>query len=240
MGRGRDRAYGILRQRLVGGHYQPGFHLREEVLAHEFQLSRSPIRAALKRLVDDGLATADAGRGVHVSEWSEADIEETFRIRLLLEPYAAELAAQRGGETLVARLEANNAAMAAAIARGDEAGIATIQASNREFHSTILEFAGAPRLRGILQPMIDMPIVVRSFFLYSPEELTQSLNHHRDITWAACMRDGELGRRAMQLHLRMSYARVLRHREAWREPPCPASTSSSSEARASASRPRHR
>ena len=211
--RGQDKAYGILRQRLVGGHYLPGFHLREEALALEFGISRTPVRAALKRLVDDGLATADAGQGIHVATWSESDIEETFRLRILLEPHATELAVQRGGEELVQRLEACNAKMATAIARDGE--VATIQAVNRDFHLTLLEFSASPRLRAILQPMIDMPIVVRSFVLYSTEELNQSLHHHRDITFAARARDGLLGRNAMQLHLRMSHARVLRHREQW-------------------------
>jgi DNA-binding GntR family transcriptional regulator len=213
MGRGQDKAYGILRQRLVGGHYAPGFHLREEALALEFGISRTPVRAALKRLVDDGLASADAGQGIHVAEWSEADIEETFRIRILLEPHATELAVQRGGDALIARLDACNARMETAIAKGG--AIATIQETNRDFHQTLLEFSGSPRLRGILQPMIDMPIVVRSFFLYSPEELKQSLDHHRDITFAARARDGLLGMNAMQLHLRMSHARVQRHRKEW-------------------------
>jgi DNA-binding GntR family transcriptional regulator len=216
MGRGQDKAYGILRQRLVGGHYLPGFHLREEALALEFGVSRTPVRAALKRLVEDGLASADAGQGIHVAEWSEADIEETFRLRILLEPHATELAVQRGGDALVARLEACNERMASAI--GQRGAVVTIQQVNREFHLTLLEFSGSPRLRGMLEPMIDMPIVVRSFFLYSTEELNQSLHHHRDITFAARARDGVLGRNAMQLHLRMSHARVRRHREEWQTP----------------------
>lgn len=217
MARGQDRAYSVLRQRLVGGHYRPGFHLREEPLAQELGLSRTPVRAALKRLVEDGLATADAGQGIHVAEWSDADIEETFRIRMLLEPYATELAVRRGGDPLVERLEASNQTMAAAIARGDDQAIAVIQATNRDFHQTLLAFAGAPRLRSMLDALIDMPIVVRSFFLYSPAERAQSLHHHRDITYAAQLRDGELGRRAMHLHLQMSYARVIQHRQKWRQ-----------------------
>jgi DNA-binding GntR family transcriptional regulator len=212
MAQGQDRAYAILRKRVVGGKYPPGLQLREEPLARELGLSRTPIRAALKRLVEDGLATADAGQGIHVLEWSDADIEETFQLRMLLEPYAADLAAKRGGEELVARLDACNSAMGASIAKGDEQAISTIQATNREFHQSLLEYSGSPRLRSILSAMIDMPIVVRSFFLYTKEELHQSLHHHRDITFAAREKDGELARRAMQLHLRMSYCRVLRHR----------------------------
>ena len=214
MAEGQDRAYGALRLRVVGGHYAPGFHLREEPLAKELGLSRTPIRAALRRLVEDGLATADAGQGIHVAEWSEADVEETFRLRILLEAHATERAVVLGGDELVEQLETCNRDMATAIARGDDDAIATIQLINRDFHRSLLLFAGSPRLRVILEPMVDMPVVVRSFFLYTPSELLQSLHHHQDIAIAARLRDGELGRRAMQLHLKMSHVRVLQHREA--------------------------
>lgn len=217
MAEGKDRAYDVLRLRVVSGHYAPGFHLREEPLAREFGMSRTPIRAALRRLVDDGLATADAGQGIHVAEWSDADVEETFRLRILLEAHATELAVARGGGALVEQLEKNNRSMAAAIARGGDAAITEIQAINRDFHRTLLAFSGSPRLRSILEPMIDMPVVIRSFYLYTPAELLQSLNHHQDIVIAVRSGDAGLGRLAMQLHLTMSQARVQLHRAAWRQ-----------------------
>ncbi|MCJ2129273.1 GntR family transcriptional regulator [Methylobacterium sp. E-045] len=217
MAEGKDRAYEVLRLRIVGGHYAPGFHLREEPLAREFEISRTPIRAALRRLVEDGLASADAGQGIHVAEWGDSDVEETFRLRIMLEAHATELAVARGGDELVERLEACNRDMSAAISRGGDAAVPTIQAINRDFHRTLLAFAGSPRLRMILEPMIDMPVVIRSFYLYTPDELLQSLHHHEDLVIAARLRDAELGKRAMQLHLKMSHARVLKHREAWRQ-----------------------
>ena len=89
MAKSRDQAYETLRARVIGGHYGPGTQLKEEPIAAEFGLSRTPVRAALKRLIDDGLATDDAGQGVHVAHWTEKDIEETFQLRMMLEPYAA-------------------------------------------------------------------------------------------------------------------------------------------------------
>src|SRR5690349_19894560 len=71
-----EKAYELLKQRVIAGTYAPGAQLKEEHIARELEISRTPIRAALKRLVQDGLASADAGRGVRVSEWTEADIEE--------------------------------------------------------------------------------------------------------------------------------------------------------------------
>ena len=212
MQRGSEKAYEVLRQRLVGGHYKAGTQLKEEPLAREFGISRTPVRAALKRLVEDGLATADAGQGIHVAQWSEWDIEETFQLRMLLEPYAASLAAERGGEPLVARLRESNAQMAAAIAGRTGDAITRIQEANSAFHHALLEHSASPRLRTILETMIDMPIIVRSFHIYTPGELEQSLHHHQDLTLAAEARDGELARQVMQLHLRMSYHRFMRHR----------------------------
>lgn len=62
-------------------------------VAREFGLSRTPVRAALKRQLIGCLATADAGQGIHVAQWTDWDIEETFRLRMLLGPCAASLAA---------------------------------------------------------------------------------------------------------------------------------------------------
>lgn len=217
MRNGADRAYEELRQRLVGGHYKPGTQLKEEPLAKEFGLSRTPVRAALKRLIADGLATADAGQGVQVALWSEWDIEETFQLRMLLEPYAAYLAATRGGDALVALLQDSNEQMASAIAAGDDSSVARIQAANQSFHRALLDASGSPRLRTMLETMIDMPIIVRSFYLSTRSELEQSLHHHQDLTVAAQARDGELARQVMQLHLRMAYQRFMRHRDLMRK-----------------------
>ena len=62
-----ENAYEILKQRVVAGAYSPGAQLKEEPIARELGISRTPVRAALKRLVDDGLATADPNRGVRVA-----------------------------------------------------------------------------------------------------------------------------------------------------------------------------
>ena len=188
-----DKAYALLKQRVIAGTYAPGAQLKEEHIARELEISRTPIRAALKRLVQDGLATADAGRGVRVSEWTESDIEETYELRGLLEGHAAELAARRGGLALADRLDDLNARMERAIAKGGHAMAQQLQEINAQFHRAILEASGSPRLRAMLAGVIDMPIVIRSYFISTPQDLLQSLNHHRDL--AAAVRLGDPGAR---------------------------------------------
>ena len=208
-----DKAYEILKQRVVGGTYAPGEQLKEEHLARELAISRTPVRAALKRLVDDGLATADPNRGVRVAEWTDFDIEETFDLRGLLESHAADLAARRGGLALANVLDDLNDRMERAIRRGGTELPERLQEINARFHRAILDASGSPRLRAILTLLIDMPIVLRSHFISTLQDRLQSLYHHRDLAAAVRAGDGELARQVMQMHLRVASHRFKRQRQ---------------------------
>ena len=207
-----DKAYELLKQRVIAGTYGPGAQLKEEHIARELDVSRTPIRVALKRLVQDGLATADVGRGVRVSAWTDFDIQETYELRALLEGHAAELAASRGGTALADRLDGLNVQMAAVLALKGNANAERLQAINSDFHRTILEASGSPRLRAMLAGLIDMPIVIRSYFISTREDLLQSLHHHQDLAAAIRAGDGGLARNAMQLHLRIALQRFKTRR----------------------------
>lgn len=207
-----DRVYEVLKQRVVAGGYAPGEQLKEEHLARELETSRTPVRAALRRLVEDGLATAEVGRGVRVSEWTEFDIQETFDLRSLLEGHAAELAARRGGARAAAKLDALNDKMERAITEGDEALPHRLQQINSQFHRAVLEASGSPRLRSLLGSLIDMPMVIGSHFISGPQDRLQSLRHHRELAVAIRSGDGELARQVMQLHLRIAAHRLKTQR----------------------------
>ncbi len=207
-----EKAYEVLKQRVVGGAYAPGAQLKEEHLARELELSRTPVRHALKRLVDDGLATSDPNRGVRVAEWTEFDIEETFDLRHVLEAHAAELAARRGGAELADRLDELNAQMDRVIRSGGSDMPEQLQQINARFHRAVLDGSGSPRLRTILASLIDMPIVLRSHYISSLQDKVQSLSHHRDLAAAIRAGDGELARQVMQLHLRLAAHRFKRQR----------------------------
>ncbi len=57
-----------------------------------------------------------------------------------------------------------------------------------------------------------MPVVVRSFFISTPEDMAQSLQHHRDLVAAVDVQDAQLARQVMQLHLRVAAQRFQRRR----------------------------
>ncbi|MDQ4489846.1 GntR family transcriptional regulator [Sinomonas sp. ASV486] len=91
-----DRAYSALRDDIVEWRLTPGTVLGEVEQSERLGVSRTPLREALARLTAEGLASAQRGRGVIVSDISLAHIDELFELREVLESKAAALAAARG------------------------------------------------------------------------------------------------------------------------------------------------
>ncbi len=209
--------YEILKKRIVAGVYPVGAQLKEEKLAQDLGVSRSPIRAALKRLTDDELVDAHENRGVFVAGWTDWDIMEMYNLRVMLEPYASSLAAVRGEASLSEELCTINEGMLGHVGVRADQRIQRLQEANREFHIRILKAANSHRLRSMVETMIDMPLITRSFELYLEDDIVRSVHQHRDIIYAIARRDAELARDAMSLHLRVSFAHFMERRTRFRE-----------------------
>lgn len=97
-----DGVYRVLHTAILDGTVPPGEQLRQTHIAADLGISRSPLREALTRLEEEGLVVKIPFRGSFVVEVSARDIAEIASVRLLVEPYAAELsvATLRGPERL--------------------------------------------------------------------------------------------------------------------------------------------
>ena len=74
-----------IRARIVRGSLAPGGHLRQIELVKEFSTSRGPVREALKLLAAQGLVAHDPNRGFFITEMSEREVSQLYRLRLLVE-----------------------------------------------------------------------------------------------------------------------------------------------------------
>jgi DNA-binding GntR family transcriptional regulator len=95
-----DGVYAVLRAAILDGTVPAGGQLREAHIAADLGISRSPLREALTRLEEEGLVVKIPFRGAFVVEVSARDVADIASIRVLVEPYAAELSAEalRGSE----------------------------------------------------------------------------------------------------------------------------------------------
>lgn len=82
------QAYTILKNQIIDGDYLPGDKISEQSVADRLQISRSPVREAIRRLANEGLIDYFPNRGAFVRVYSSKDISDCFEMRLLLERYA--------------------------------------------------------------------------------------------------------------------------------------------------------
>jgi DNA-binding GntR family transcriptional regulator len=136
-----DQVYAVLRERIASGHIERGSRLHQEDLASEFGVSRTPVREALRRLAAEGLVDLFANRGARVATSTPQQLRSSYETRLVVEPGAARLAAQR-------RIEAPIARMRAAIRDEERAGRspAKLFKANRDFHLALVEGTGNAEL----------------------------------------------------------------------------------------------
>src|ERR1700742_2726879 len=94
-----------LREAILSGEYGPGDRLNEARLAHEFNISRIPIREALIQLQESGLVMNHERRGMCVTKLSEEDIQRINSVRLVMETEAVWLARENMTPQIASALE---------------------------------------------------------------------------------------------------------------------------------------
>lgn len=142
-GAAHDRVYRALRTQIMHGEILPGAPLTLRGIGAEFDVSMTPAREAVRRLVAEGALTLSSSGRVATPELSNERIEELASLRALLEPELASRALPRAHLALIERLETINAGVGQMIARHDAPGYIRM---NLEFHRTFYLRAQAPAI----------------------------------------------------------------------------------------------
>jgi DNA-binding GntR family transcriptional regulator len=188
----------VIREAIIDGRLEPGRRLKEEELARELGISRTPIREALLMLQAEGLVDAIPNRGAMVRVHNADDLEDLYQLRALLEGYAARRAGTRITDDQVAELSASCDRFDAL---DSETELRELVRENMVFHSTILEIAGSSRLAAMVRRVIELPLVYRSYIWYSPDQKRISGHYHRQIVTALTSRDAERAELIMKEHV---------------------------------------
>jgi GntR family transcriptional regulator, gluconate operon transcriptional repressor len=175
----------MLRRAILSGELEPGTHLVESMFSQRFQVSRAPIREALRELESEGLVESRR-RGVYVKALTPEDVWELYDLRLLLERAAVELAVQRFGEEDIAALRSHLEAMASAASAGKTSEFAE---ADMRFHAEFFERAGHRRLLRVWQSFSQTFRVILEITDARNPDLESVVNDHREILAAIERRD---------------------------------------------------
>lgn len=211
-----ERAYAEIRQRILSGQYPSGSRLKEEELAAEIGVSRTPIREALRRLSAGQIVRFGPSRRAYVASWSHDDVDQLFTLRAILEGYGIERAATRITEEEIAALEKLQNKMEKATRSDGADTLDRIASLNNQFHNLLFQAARSDRIALMLPSVIEPPIVLGTFEIYTKEELDRSQQHHREIIEALKAGDPGWASSVMHSHVyaaRSVYLRALERKE---------------------------
>ncbi len=204
MSRATSQAYAFIREQILTGKLAPGSQIKEEILADLCGVSRTPVRDALKQLELEFLVRRVSQR-TFVCEWSHEDAIDLFGLRAQLEGYAAARAAERRTTVFLAALRHHHAAIGAALDSESPGSthfdVESFISANRQFHRTIFDMAGSPRLSETLIKLIMQPAALRTAFTYSRADGLQSHYQHADMIDAIDKGDAMWARAVMTAHL---------------------------------------
>lgn len=198
---------GTLREQIFAGRLVPGSFLDESALCESLQISRTPLREALKVLTAEGLLRHEPRRGCFVNEVTEQDLDDIFPVIALLEGRCAYEAASRATDADLAALTTLHERLNGHAKAGR---INDYYATNFAIHEAIILLANNRWLAMAIADLRKILKLARLQQLHAPGRLTQSLSEHMTVFAALQSRDSEGAEAAMRTHL-------LRQREALRD-----------------------
>ena len=194
-------------EKIIYGELMPGSRLFEEELVEQFNISRSPIREALKILEHDGLVLIEPRRGARVAQLSITDLDEVYATRVALESLAAAQAAEHCGEDEKERLYEDLSGLENAFATElpQEFFKANVTITN-----SIHEISRNKTLARLLRSIAKQSFRYR-YLAYSmePDLMKISVGSNRTLVEAIVANDSWLARSVMESILRQSWRRIV-------------------------------
>lgn len=198
-----DRVRDRLRAAILEGELKPGDKINIEKVAGAFGISRTPIREGLKALETEGLVQIHPNRGAIVAPMVWAEIHHRYRMRGLLEGYAAELACAQSDKELIGSLKEN----CAAVKRLNEAAgdnnitdVMSLGRLNRDFHRIIWAASGSFTLLRFLEAL-DLPQSFNESFYDAENARDIVCRHHDEIMGAFLEGDAHKAGALMTKHI---------------------------------------
>jgi len=206
-----ERAYRALRQAIVRCEFAPGDRLRVEELSRRYEISSSPVREALSRLVEQGLVRALDNRGFRVAPLTVAGIADLTRVRLLVESEALRDALVHGRDGWEGAIVAAAHRLALSEQRlGEQPVVLDPEWSerHREFHLAIYAGCSSPLLLGLVGELFDSAERYRWYSAAHRKTPRRKSAEHQRLMTAVLARDADRAVGLLQEHISGTERRV--------------------------------
>ena len=199
-----QQATQIIRRAILDGRFGPGQRLNEVELSASLGISRSPIREALRKLVDEGLVLLRPGRGASVASFDADELRDLVELRMAIDVLGARLAAERATPDEIAKMLKSLESTTAAHLRGGSA-----PPWSSDFHLLILEASRNRKLRERGGEIHTQLHLARFRSGATQRRAREAHDEHLSIVEAIRAGDPERAAAAMEEHLRRAAEHII-------------------------------
>ncbi|HET7143383.1 MAG TPA: GntR family transcriptional regulator [Anaerolineales bacterium] len=187
-----------LKERIIHWHYPPGYRFTEEGLCEEFGVSRSPVREALRMLVENGLVDKEPHKGYSVKQPDMREIHELYEVRLALELYVVASLIKTGMPN--AEWQRLYDVWQAILDKIPE-NVNDFSEQDEEFHEALAELAHNKILMQQLRSIDERLHFIRVMDITTSERLRSTCKQH--IRILECIKDGDVdcAREALEMNI---------------------------------------
>jgi len=195
-----------LREAIFNGYFEPGEKLDQDRIAEELEVSRTPVREAMRRLESEGFVEVRPHYGAFIAKVSRQDIREVYEIRRVLEAEVVRQVTPLMPESVLDELDRSLTETQAQFEAGDSAKHFE---SDVYFHETIANFIENRLLKEVIDGLTNRVSVVRRFAELQPgPHLVESFKEHRALLQSIRQRDPEEAAALIRVHLERSALRI--------------------------------
>ncbi len=194
----RDIVSNTLREGILTGELQPGERLMEIHLARKLDVSRTPIREAIRMLELEGLVTMVPRKGAEVAKISEDDIRDVLEVRKALDSLGAKLACERITPEEKEEMKKAEEEFEKAVLTKDAK---TIARADVEFHDKILTASKNKRLCQMVNNLADRIYRYRFEYIKDDTNHKRLIDEHRGIMESIFKGDSEKARERVSTHI---------------------------------------
>lgn len=200
-----DEVADELRERIYSGEYALGTKLRQETLAEELQVSRTPLREAMRVLESEGLLHSEPGRGVRVVSADVTKLLRAYRLREVIDGLACRLAAECPDAERRASLSERIDLQEQALHPWDPGAYTR---ENVAFHIAIMEIADNEYVLAQARTVRMTSQVFTPVALLDFQRARTAVDQHYGIAEAIARGDGDAAEQAGRAHIRTTIKRI--------------------------------
>lgn len=194
----RGRVYNTIRDKILSGDYHENEELKENTIATELGVSRTPVREALRKLELEGLVNIIPNKGAYVTGITKKDIHDIYMIRSYLEGLCAKLACEN---ITNAQIEALEEILYLTDFHARRSHFDQIVELDNKFHDLLYKASGSKILNHVLSDFHQYVERVRKITLSRPYRAEKSSKEHAAIVEALKKRDGQLAETLAHVHM---------------------------------------